>query len=451
MNACILPASPPERLALAGGKAAQLARLAQHGFAVPPWFCLGADAMELFLHENSLSPRPPDGGDLEAFARATEDTFVAARMPELLSVEIAAQLEALQLTNTPVAVRSSGLDEDSAEHSFAGQYATYLFQAGLDAVVESVKRCWASAYTARVVSYRLLRGLSNDNVRMGVIVQKMVDADRAGVAFSRNPARPLDRDNLVVSAVLGLGEGLVSGELDADHFEVHREHLTVTHATLVDKHEALRRAPEGGTRNQPVAPELASVSSLSDGQLDAVARLCLDCERKLGTPQDIEWAFEGDQLYLLQSRPITSLPADVFFEQEVAGREPTLWDNSNIIESYSGVTTPLTFSFASAAYRQVYVQFCEVMGVARDVVDAHDGVFRNMLGLMRGRIYYNLINWYRLLLLLPGASSNKAFMETMMGVKQGLRPELEALFEFMKTPPRASLAERMQLAAMTLY
>lgn len=441
----------PDSLVQAGGKAAQLARLVHHGFTVPPWFCLGADAMDAFLRLNSIVVRPPREGDFEAFARELEERFVAGKMPDEIRQAIADRLDGMKLAETPVAVRSSGLDEDSAEHSFAGQYATLLYQVGLESVVEAVKRCWASAWTARVVSYRLLRGLSNDGVRMGVIVQKMVDADRAGVAFSRNPAHPLDREHLVVSSVLGLGEGLVSGELDADHFEVDREKLGVSGSVVVEKPEALRRAPGGGTQKVAVAAGQVKEPSLSEEQIQAVARLCLDCERKVGVPQDIEWAFEGDQLYLLQSRPITSLPGDAHFDPRVAGREPTLWDNSNIIESYSGVTTPLTFTFASAAYKQVYFQFCQMMGVPQEVVDAHDSTFRNMLGLLRGRVYYNLINWYRLLMLLPGASSNKAFMETMMGVKQGLRPELVQLFEFMKTPPRYPLSSKVRLGYMTLY
>lgn len=451
MTSLILESSPAEGLALAGGKAAQLARLAEHGFNVPPWFCLGADAMEAFLRANHLAPEPPASGDLDPFARELEDAFVAAEMPGDLRDLIASQLSAMGLANHPVAVRSSGLDEDSAEHSFAGQYSTYLHQVGIDAVVEAVKRCWASAWSARVVSYRAQRGLSSRGVRMGVIVQKMIDADTAGVAFSRNPARPLDRDHLVISAVIGLGEGLVSGELDADHLEVERAGLAISSSTIVSKVDALRAAPGGGTHKVAVPQERAKSPALSDFEVRAVAKLCLECESKAGVPQDIEWAYEGRELYLLQSRPITSLPPEVLFDACVVGREPTLWDNSNIIESYSGVTSPLTFSFASAAYKQVYLQFCEVMGVPREVVDAHDGVYRNMLGHLRGRIYYNLINWYRLLLVLPGTASNKGFMETMMGVKQGLRPELEDLFEFMKHPPKYSLSARIKLAATTLW
>ena len=451
MNSLLYPDSPPEQLFLAGGKAAQLGRLSKLAFDIPVWFCLTDDALQEFLDHNNLSPAPRDGEDLATFEREIERRFVEAEMPPALHEQIVAAIEKEPFADHAVAIRSSGLDEDSKEHSFAGQYATFLYQRGTDAVIESVKRCWASAWSARVVSYRTLRGVGNNGVRMGVVVQVMADADRAGVAFSRNPIDPLDRDHLVISAVLGLGEGLVSGELDADHFEVDRRTLDLTSQVLADKSEALRRDDAGGTRRVPVSESERKISSLTDGQRTEVAELCLRCEEHMGSAQDIEWAFEGDKLFLLQSRPITNLPPDALFDPAVAGAEPTLWDNSNIVESYSGVTSPLTFSFASSAYREVYIQFCEVMGVPQEEVDSREAMFRNMLGLIRGRVYYNLINWYRLLMMFPTVASNKTFMETMMGVKDGLRPELAGLFEFMKHPPRYPLHSRVKVGAMTVY
>ncbi len=145
-----------------------------------------------------------------------------------------------------------------------------------------------------------------------------------------------------------------------------------------------------------------------------------------------------------------SLPKK-FFDATINGSEATLWDNSNIIESYSGVTSPLTFSFASQAYRQVYIQFCEVIGVPKEMIRQNEKTFRNMLGLIRGHIYYNLINWYKLILMLPGSSNNKAFMETMMGVKQGLKPEFAGLFDFMKTPVKYSFPHKIGLLFMTVW
>ncbi len=136
-------------------------------------------------------------------------------------------------------------------------------------------------------------------------------------------------------------------------------------------------------------------------------------------PQDIEWAIRDEQLYLLQSRPITSL-AQV---ADPAGVR-AIWDNSNIAESYNGVTTPLTFSFAQRAYEGAYRQFCKLMKVPRKVIEQNDAMFGQMLGLIRGRIYYNLLNWYRLLEMLPGSSVNRKFMEQMMGVREELPPDI---------------------------
>ena len=156
---------------------------------------------------------------------------------------------------------------------------------------------------------------------------------------------------------------------------------------------------------------------LTDEQVQEVAALAATAERLFGCPQDIEWAI-GDRLMLLQSRPITSLRSDQ--DQDAP---PIIWDNSNIVESYSGVTTPLTFSFAREIYPPVYREFCRMMGVPRRVIARHDDTFLNVLGLVRGRLYYNLLNWYRILALLPAYRMNRRFLEQMMGVEQALPDE----------------------------
>ncbi|MGH7338960.1 MAG: PEP/pyruvate-binding domain-containing protein, partial [Candidatus Rokuibacteriota bacterium] len=340
------------------------------------------------------------------------------------------------------------LDEDSARHSFAGQLASFLSRRGLADVLEALVRCWASAFSERALAYRVERGLPLERIRIGVVVQRMVNAEVAGVAFSRNPVRPLDRTTLLVSSVWGLGEGLVSGRLDADEFEVRRDTLDVR-ATIAEKIHAVRPASTGGVHTVEVPCQDRRRPSLSDGQVREVARQALRLEAALGRPQDCEWAFEGGRLHLLQTRPITHLPPDALFEPATSGATPVLWDNSNIVESFCGVTSPLTFSHASRAYREVYRQFCAVMGVPRRLIAEHEPLFRNMLGLVRGRIYYNLVNWYRLVSLFPGAASSSSFMETMMGVKQSLGPELAALFEF--PVPRYSPWRKLWLAIVSLW
>ncbi len=447
----------------AGGKARNMASMTLLGVPVPEWFSVSASSFRLFITHNRLDQLLKLPFDLqtdvrsvnfEAIATEIEAQFLKGEVPGEVVGAIQSELQRLGWQDQSVAVRSSGLDEDSAENSFAGQFSSYLFQKGEAQILQSLKRCWASGFSARALAYRVERGISLDSIAVGVVIQKMVEARVSGVAFSRNPVRALDRDSVLVSSVFGLGEGLVSGYLESDNFDVSRNSLKAASlmykSELAEKSEAFRRNDAGGLVKASVAADLAKAPSLTETEVRSVAQLVVDLEERLGSPQDCEWAIDAQKIYCVQTRPVTSLPPDVYFQMDVRGQEPTLWDNSNIIESYSGVTTPLTFSFASRAYRQVYIQFCDVMGVPPAWIVEREDVFRNMLGLIRGRIYYNLVNWYKLVLLLPGSASNKSFMETMMGTKQGLKPEVAKLFEFVQHPPRYSPLQKLILMVKTV-
>jgi pyruvate,water dikinase len=436
--------------AAGGGKAKQLALLAQRGFQVPPFFCITADAFRDFVWANDLGSLTTADGEPAERARAIEAAFLRASIPPAIDEAIAKELARLAVDGGFVAVRSSGLDEDSPEHSFAGQFASYLFQRGVDQVRGALRRCWASAFSERALHYRRERKLSVTDIQMGVVVQRMIDAEAAGVAFSRNPVKMLDRETVVVSSVWGLGEGLVSGELDADAFAVKRGDLSVA-PTLVDKPFAFRQAAAGGVEKVAVPDAKRNAPSLTEVQVKEIARLAVAIEAASGSPQDVEWACAEGKVYLLQARPITTLPRDALFDPKVAGEHPILWDNSNIIESYCGVTSALTFSFVSRAYARVYEQFAEILGVPDDVRIENRVVFRNMLGLVRGRVYYNLINWYRLITLFPGSQGSGEQMEVMMGVKQGLTPEVQAMFDRALVPPRYSPWRKMGVLFVTLY
>ena len=412
----------------AGGKASQLAVLEGLGHPVPRWFCVPVEAMELALRASGGTP----AGDGPA-------------VPPAVAACVARGLRERSMERTSLAVRSSGLEEDGAERSFAGQFESVLHCRGEEGVLAGLRRCWGSAFSDRVRTYREVLGDGAGPVRMGVIVQEMVDADVAGVAFSRNPLRPGDRDSVVIESVWGLGEGLVSGEMPADRFVFDRTTRAVE-AEIADKESArVAAGPGGGTRDEPLEAGRRQRSSLTDDQVRAVARMVLDLEAALGTPQDCEWAFRGDELFLLQSRPITTLPPQSLFDPGVAGDAPVVWDNSNIIESYAGVTTPLTFSHVSRSYAEVYRVTCRVAGVPEAVIAANEGLFRNMLGLIRGRIYYNLANWYRLLSLFPLLGRSGRFMETMMGVRQSLDGELADVVDPTKDAPRYGVVRRTRL------
>lgn len=251
-------------------------------------------------------------------------------------------------------------------------------------------------------------------------MQRMINADVAGVAFSADPVSGR-RTHAVVSAVWGLGSALVSGEANADTFTVDRQGRVVARS-IVEKKLA-HRAPDSsgaqsnaeGVMSVPVPAFQSGAPTLTDQQIGSVAELARATERFFGRPQDIEWAIQDGKLWLLQSRPITSLGLMADPDGEL-----NLWDNANIAESYSGVTTPLTFSFARGIYEAVYREFARLMGVSGARIEENRDLFPRMLGLIDGRIYYNLVSWYRLLALLPGYTVNRGFMEQMMGVKEGL-------------------------------
>lgn len=380
----------------AGGKARGLANAARAGLVAPPWFVLSADAFEASLASAGSIERIRIGADLLGHLT----TAVAALAPhgELL------------------AVRSSATDEDGAEHSFAGQLESYLAVRPQD-VPARVLDVWRSAFTERILAYRRERALPAVSSLPAVLIQRMVQPRAAGVAFSADPVSGR-RGVAVVSAVPGLGSAVVSGEADADTWLVARD------GSILERRIVAKRtmhvadgARDSGVRAADVPDDLATAPALSDEDVKAVAELARAAARHFGRPQDIEWAV-ADRLYLLQSRPITSLRATPDPDGRLA-----IWDNSNIVESYSGVTTPLTFSFAREIYGHVYEQFCRMMGVPARIITAHDETFRNMLGLIRGRLYYNLLNWYRMLALLPGYRVNARLMEQMMGVKEPLPDE----------------------------
>ena len=431
-----------------GGKATNMARLDQAGINVPPWISLSTPVFDHFLEKFKDQ-------NLWAISHAeVEELFIKQSIDSELENLIRKSLTDNFPENCTFAVRSSGIGEDSAENSFAGLFSSYLHQTNIEQIILSLKMCWASAFTERAKAYRKERNISTEKFGMGVIIQKMVFANVAGVGFSRNPIHQLKREQMIVSSVYGIGEGLVSGELDADHYYVQRPTETQTYAIephLVKKEFYFVKGSNGGLEKKEVANEQRETSSLTDVQIITISEAMIKLENELGLPQDIEWAFENGIFYCVQTRPITNLPPEGFYKKSVKGEEFILWDNSNITESYNGVTTPLTFSHVSKAYRQVYLQYCEVMGVPADVIKANEVTFRNMLGLIRGRVYYNLGNWYKMIFLFPFAGTSKGFMETMMGVKQNLRPELAALFDFTKNPPPYSFVRNIYILLRNLW
>jgi pyruvate,water dikinase len=397
-----------------GGKARALAALAAVALPIPEWFVVTPAAMEASL--------PPE---LRAALGSGDPALVRSALArvtpcEEVRREIAQALQQLCGDGGEVAVRSSALDEDGSDHSFAGQLDSFLFVSAAE-VADKVAEVWRSGFSERVYAYRRERGLAALPAPPAVLVQRMVAAEAAGVAFSADPVSGR-RGIAVVSGLFGLGTSLVSGECDADTWRVDRGG-SIAGEEIASKPSAHRAAPGSGegVESYRLPAELAGRPCLTHEQVAVVAELARRAARHFGRPQDIEWALEKGKLYLLQSRPITSLAALPDPDGAL-----NIWDNSNIAESYGGVTTPLTFSFALHIYEEVYRQFCRIMAVPPEAITANERIFPRMLGLSRGRVYYNLLNWYRLLALLPGFTANRSFMEQMMGVKEPIPDEVLA-------------------------
>ncbi|MCB9099401.1 MAG: phosphoenolpyruvate synthase [Anaerolineales bacterium] len=417
-------AKPDSKL---GGKARHLAALQDTDIAVPAWFVVSVDAFTACLSDTQrrrLSQAIHDPDPLSRFDRLT--------LPAHIRAELAHALADLCPDGAPVAVRSSALDEDGTRHSFAGQLDSFLNVPHAE-VADKVIDVWRSAFSDRVLAYRRANGLNAAPQPPAVLIQRMVNADQSGVAFSADPVTGR-RDIAVISAVPGLGTALVSGQTNADTYYVDRQGQIIRQQTAdgrpltaEDDSAAISVTGEANTLTRRPTPYALSTTTLSSVQIQTIAALARRTEQIFGCPQDIEWAIENDQLYLLQARPITTLLAELSPPEG----QLNLWDNSNIAESYPGVTTPLTFSFARRAYEEVYRQFCRIMGVPDSVIIDHVMTFRHMLGFIQGRIYYNLLSWYRVLALLPGYKLNRRFMEQMMGVKESLPDELLAE----QTPP----------------
>jgi pyruvate,water dikinase len=269
-----------------GGKGASLSRLADD-YTVPPAFNLTVDAFNRWGESRHSDDDPP--GDL---LEAITDAY--------------ARLGALCGTDNPaVAVRSSAVDEDGSDNSFAGQHDTFLNVKGGDAVTRAVIRCWASLDGEVAMDYRRQSGIAVDNAVMAVVVQQMVRADVSGVAFSANPITG-DLGQVVINSSWGLGESVVSGTVTPDTYTIDKSGGNIISAQIASK--AKMTIPKGdGAEEVDVPRIMREQPSMSDSQVLEVSRLAESLEQRESHPVDVEWAIYQNTLYLLQCRPITTL------------------------------------------------------------------------------------------------------------------------------------------------
>ena len=369
-----------------GGKANGLVRLQKLGLNVPNWIVIPTDKLEEAIQN--------------------EDKTVLRDLLKEILIYFENDFEERNNKNQFFALRSSAIEEDGKTLSFAGQFETKLFVKNeIESLEEGIQEVYNSTNSERIKVYQKTHNSienfdTTKKPKIAIIIQEMIDADVTGVAFGINPMNGSRKETLI-NSVFGIGEGLVSGKLEADSFVTDKKDNS-TKSTI--------------TKKTNVALEKQESPSLNENQILEINNALKTLHREYGNYQDVEFCVKNNTVYFLQARPITGLQNTFTTHQN--GGEYTLWDNSNIVESYPNITTPLTFSFISSSYKTAYSLFANYMGVDKKTIQDNEKIFENTLGLINGRVYYNLKTWYYMLALLPGYSINARFMEKMMGVKE---------------------------------
>lgn len=371
-----------------GGKAYHLLYMSRlKEIKIPRWICLDTEFFYAFLGEHKaeykrlLSKGTVESGE-EICAVIKNIPF-----PDTLKSELFNALNAVFPGSARLAVRSSATDEDSSDRSFAGMMESYLNVEQNESIIEAIKNCWLSCFSARAMKYRAQNGGVPLDLGAAVIIQEMVTPELSGVIFTIDP-HTNNPDEIYISIVKGLGEQLVSGSADSEDY-------------VLDCFDELTQ--RGGDADEELLKELARQARIIEDSYE-VKRGC-----------DIEFAVKDGQIYILQCRPIAS------FSHINKRLERTILDNSNIIESYSGVTTPLTFTFAQEVYGKIYRQTLRTFFIPDNVIESIGDDLDHMLAFYENKVYYRLNSWYKMTSLYPRYEQNKQYMERMMGVKTPLK------------------------------
>jgi phosphohistidine swiveling domain-containing protein len=381
---------------IAGGKGANLAQLDVHGFPVPPGFLIITAAYHAYLDENGLQDLirstvgtmpADDPAALETASRTIRSRFAAGHLPAGMAKAVLAAYAALG--QRAVAVRSSATVEDLPGTSFAGQQDTYLNVVGDEALMQAVVNCWSSLWTARAIGYRARHGIPHTDLALAVVVQAMVSSEASGVLFTANPLNGR-RTEMVIEATLGLGEGLVSGQVEPDRYVVAADKGQIQSRTLGAKAMSIRSRAGGGT--DAVAEDAADRSAVPDAVVHELAQLGREVATFFGTPQDIEWAWAGDRLHLLQVRPITALfplPSDM------APEPLQVLFSFGAVQGILGPMTPLGQDMIQAVFAGAARLFGYRLTVQtqRIVSVAAERLFINVTRLVRNRVGQRLVEF----------------------------------------------------------
>lgn len=299
-------------VSLAGGKGASLGEMTKAGIPVPPGFVIFSTAFEKFLEETDLNVEIEAALDLvnhneihtvENASEKIEALILEAVMPKDIADIIKEFFK--KLDSRYVAVRSSATAEDSASAAWAGQLESYL-NTTEEILLENVKKCWASLFTPRAIFYRFEKNLHKQKISVAVVVQKMVESEVSGIAFSVHPITQ-DRNQLIIEAGFGLGEAIVSGQITPDSYVVEKDSRQILDVNVVAQNKALYRGKKNGVEWKELSVEIGSQQVLSGKKILELSDIIIRIESHYNFPCDIEWAGEKNEFYIVQSRPITTL------------------------------------------------------------------------------------------------------------------------------------------------
>ena len=321
MSTFILPlADTQATLETVGGKGMSLAKMIQAGFPVPCGFHITTEAYRAFVHANGLQTKilaaikdvdAAIPATLESASAIIRDSFAESRIPiDLANAIITAYATLAPERSSPisVAVRSSATAEDLPEASFAGQQETYLNIHGIDSVLDAVRKCWSSLWTARAIAYRVKNKIDQNTVALAVVVQEMVTAEASGILFTANPISGR-RDEMVINAAWGLGEAIVGGLVSPDTIIANKATGKVKRYEVAEK-TVITVMTESGTREEPLEDMRRRAKVLNRAQVMHLVNIARSIESYYGKPQDIEWCRANGNFYIVQSRPITALPPE---------------------------------------------------------------------------------------------------------------------------------------------
>lgn len=309
-----------------GGKGASLGEMTSLGLPVPKAFVVTAQAFRRFLVETGIEDTlfrklerldVDDNGALESVSREVQDIVLSVEIPDQIREAIIDAYARMGENGEVVAVRSSATAEDLPEASFAGQQETFLNVLGNDDLLDAVQRCWASLYGARAIYYRAKQGFDDRGVNIAVVVQELIRSEKSGVMFTSHPVtgEPLT----IVEGSWGLGEAVVSGSVSPDNYVFDLRSERVVDRLIAEKEIMIVPEGENGTKVVKLTPEQRTAPVLSDEEVARLATLGKIAEEHYGVPQDVEWAIVGDEIFILQSRPITTIRRP---EIPRAGAEP---------------------------------------------------------------------------------------------------------------------------------